>query len=787
MLSPAHADLIRRDPIIPGLATLLDADAFVELLRRQLPETDLRAAQITSVKYKPGTNCLVGYRAYVGDAATDVYAKAYRLDAHANLQKARERKSVPGALGPGRIIVDDCAIVVCAFPNDNEIRSLRRLADTKERNNLLEEILPVRPDLWDATLERLAYWPEHRYVARLSAAGRPLAVLKAYELSAYGDAWHRSQLFKSQGALRLAPPIGFSERRRVLAFEWLPGRVLSEAIGDENLNLAQMARVGAAIAELHAQDPPSLSCLTRDTEAATLLREANELGSVCPHLARRVRELAERLANKLVKEPPVLRPIHGDFHARQLLVTDDSVSLIDLDRAIRADPVIDLALFVAHLEREAVRGTLPAARIERLADALLEGYRAATFENIPRRYEWYRAVELLRLAPRFFRYCEPNWPERAEAIVERAESIVRQTPNRAQRTACNRGAAPNQLHSDDPLGAASDTSMPFLSQALDPFEVERRLENCLANSLGRQARARLIGIRVVRHKPGRRCVIEYELELETSHGPHETLTLIGKSRARGLDEPCFRLLKELAAGEFAPSSDDGICVPEPMGVVPEFHMWLQRKVPGTVATHMLLEPDGVTLARRIAEAAHKLHRVKLLPQRSHSMVDELRILRDRLARVAQIKPAWTSRLDRVLAACNCLAAATREPQPCGIHRDFYADHAIVDGPRLYLLDFDLWCRGDPSLDIGNFAGHVIEQSLRSTGDPDALADRHEALVERFLELAGASTRASVRTYTTLTLVRHIYLSTQHPNRQPITESLLELCEQHLDISNAVFC
>jgi hypothetical protein len=37
------------------------------------------------------------------------------------------------------------------------------------------------------------------------------------------------------------------------------------------------------------------------------------------------------------------------------------------------------------------------------------------------------------------------------------------------------------------------------------------------------------------------------------------------------------------------------------------------------------------------------------------------------------------------------AASATWPPParCGIHRDFYADQVIVDGSRLYLLDFDL--------------------------------------------------------------------------------------------------
>ncbi len=94
----------------------------------------------------------------------------------------------------------------------------------------------------------------------------------------------------------------------------------------------------------------------------------------------------------------------------------------------------------------------------------------------------------------------------------------------------------------------------------------------------------------------------------------------------------------------------------------------------------------------------------------------------------------------------------------------------------------LYCLGDPALDIGNFIGHMSEQSLRQLGNPRALAGQERALEERFLQLSGESAPkafGAIQCYTTLTLARHIYLSTQFPERQNFTEALLELCELRL--------
>jgi len=210
-------------------------------------------------------------------------------------------------------------------------------------------------------------------------------------------------------------------------------------------------------------------------------------------------------------------------------------------------------------------------------------------------------------------------------------------------------------------------------------------------------------------------------------------------------------------------------------------MWLQRKVPGRAATELLAARSGVALARKIAEAACKVHRAGIATPQRHTMADELKILKTHLPTVSPPGSPWAGRIARLLGAADRLGAATREPKTCGIHRDFYADQVIVDGERLFLLDFDLYCEGDPALDIGNFMGHITEQSLRTLGDAGALVDREQALEERFVELSGVAP-AAVRAYATLTLVRHIYLSTQFLERRPFTQSLVELCEERLGVT-----
>lgn len=335
----------------------------------------------------------------------------------------------------------------------------------------------------------------------------------------------------------------------------------------------------------------------------------------------------------------------------------------------------------------------------------------------------------------------------------------------------------------DPFDVAHDPEMPSLRLALDPVEAQRQLQLSLPRLAGEHGLLYLRQIRVTRYKPGQRCLIEYTVDVKRADGPLEQVVMIGKVRAGHRAKVGNRLLEWLWNAGFAGDSTDGISVPEPMGVLKDLQMWLQRKVPGRVATELLAGPGGVMLAQRIADAAFKLHRAGVRTRRRHTMADELRILRNRLPTVTHVDSIVPERIGRLLDACDRLGAETPELTTCGIHRDFYADQVIVDGERLYLVDFDLYCEGDPGLDIGNFLAHVTEQSLRTFGDPEALVDVEKAMEERFIELSGEAVRPGVRAYATLTLVRHVYLSTLKPERRPFTKRILELCEERLGLQN----
>ena len=320
----------------------------------------------------------------------------------------------------------------------------------------------------------------------------------------------------------------------------------------------------------------------------------------------------------------------------------------------------------------------------------------------------------------------------------------------------------------------ADPDLPGLAHALEPGGVDIGLRRAIRTLVASDARIVSIASRVLAYKPGRRCVIEYRIGVR--RGPIESsIGVIGKIRARKSGERALALLRAVWDAGFIADSADGISVPEPIGVVPAFGMWLQRRVAGPTMTALLAGREAVALVGRVAEAAHKLHLAGVPAAHRHTIADETRILDRCLADVAAAIPDAAARLARLGDACHSAAAMLPEPAWCGSHRDFYGDQVLVDrGRRLFLIDFDLYCQADPGLDIGNFLGHVTEYAVRHCGDGSALEPVERALLTRFAALAGPEAAFASRVYAALTIARHVYLSRRIAVRRPTTHTLLEL-------------
>ncbi len=757
MLSPGDVRLVARETRLPWLSMLLDAEAFASWLQARLPGVDIRGARARYLRYKPATSCLAAYDVATDRGSVVVTAKTFRSPAHDKLAKATRFAQARSVLGPAVVVDPSGPLMASVFPFDVRIRSLRRLVLGGPSNVLA-------PLLRDARgLQPLSYKPERRFVGMVETTAGP-AVIRLYS-DAERAAGAGQRLEADPARVRIARTLARHPRYPMTITEWLEGE-------DGALALVEPGRarsIGEALARLH--DAACTATRTRSVadEQHHLRSVARGLADLLPAQAARLEHLAGAIGDALLKvlTAPVLT--HGDFAARQVVFTTSGVALTDLDEAAAGQAAFDIGSFLADIDCQAVcGGTSPPVAAEVVA-RFLDGY--ASVRGLPSGVDIHRAAHLLRLAVKPFRLRDADWPNRVEQLIGRCDqSVWRATVPGSATSRCGRASFTGAPEQSAPL----DVAMPWLSAALDRELARAQMAGLPWASAGVQVRA----ARVLRHKPGRRCLIEYRVD-GAAHA-----TVLGKTRAKGVDMRTAEVTGTLHAGAFASSAADGIVVPAVLGFLVPFRMWLQAAVAGESAA-ATLGRGALDVARRLGEMPAKLQRYGPPTARRHTLVDELWTLDHRLVGLGERRPRFRWRLTRLFDGCTRAASAVKHTPLMPAHRDLHPDQVLVDGPRLVVLDLDLYALAHPALDGGNCLAHVIELGLRANADAraiDAVAGELRESLSRHLR---PDARAALEVFTTLTLARLLDIDDRLDHRRACVAPLLELCEQRLATAGAL--
>ncbi len=423
MLASPDASLAERQPALPGLALVLDAQALAAAARAhglQLPD-DFAPCY---VRFKPGTRCLVGYGPRNVPGPPRFYASALERGSQ-KLVKALERRVVDTETGPGRIVMSEAAVEVCTFPNDDHLKSLITLSDTEERMDVMDRLLGREDPRGNSELQLIAYKPERRCVFKYTSDDGAAAVIKAYEKIGFAAARARVRHFCSKprlpGAQRF---LGADERRRLLAMNWLPGQSLDEEIRSASPDICHFHRAGALVSRLHESEPNGLPEWNHHDASAHLVEVAKVLTVLLPEEASRAANLAVRVSAALSENQSESVVLHGDFHTRQVVFERDTAALIDFDEALMGPAAMDLGYCISSLQMNAARNEISRETASSAAAALLEGY--APNRPLPpaRSIRAFSALALLNVAHEPFRRHRPDWPSEISTILDEVERLL---------------------------------------------------------------------------------------------------------------------------------------------------------------------------------------------------------------------------------------------------------------------------------------------------------------------------------------------------------------------------
>ncbi len=754
-IPPAVAAPLVQDSALPGLSLLLSRADLAERLC-------LDDLQLTYLRYKPGTSCLAGF---VGSCGPQQLPFAARVTSPRDWRRRRtvHLQSVTRRFGRRRfglpLVIDDAQLTVAPFPFDASLRAVARLMDEGSRERLLQRVFSSQDRFEHPRVLCLAHKPQRRFVAQVAFERGSSAVLKFYTRDGFQRAQAVSRALRNADVPGLPRQIGRSRRHGILALDWVPGCDLSDSIDTP----AHVALAAAALARLHRSSCEGLPRDAWQTAAADATDLAAFVGGLVPDVASMAARLAEQVGQVLQNTADHHCLVHGDFNPTQVIVGREAVSFIDMDRATTGDPAADIGSFLARLEYARLAGQLSEAHCGRIAEDLLSEYQQhAPAEFRPTRVDAQTGVALFRLAADPFRCQTPDWPARTANLLQRAEQLLRPRAVVAGPRVRQRPCIPQA----DRLSAANElldrTTASEALSALWPDEDRMTVED----------------VALVRIRPNRRCLLRFRLAWPDGR----RCAVLGKVRAKGADRRSFAIQQRLADCAFSPTSADGLSVPAVAGLVPDRNMWCQYEVDGVNAETQLLSGGtaATALAERCAAAVFKLHHsADIVPDRQHSIADELRILDQRLQQAGPARPSLAPRLRAVAVACHQLARRLPPATARPIHRDFYPEQIVVDDGRLYLLDFDLCCLGDPLLDVGNFVAHLLELGLRFHGSTQPLEPLVTHFSRHYQRLQGDNSQAAIDVWTLLALARHIQISIRISDRNRLTESVLEEVERRL--------
>ncbi|NIU86034.1 MAG: phosphotransferase [Nitrosopumilaceae archaeon] len=533
--------------------------------------------------------------------------------------------------------------------------------------------------------------------------------------------------------------------------------------------------VGTALGELNNQKITKQLKFDRKYFIYKLLSISQDVSYLLPNISVKLNKIINRVSELILNVEDIYAPIHGDFNADQVIVSsrkstvDSALCLLDFDQSCLGHPAFDIGNFIAHYIKQSYKIGLNPNSITEIRESIENGFYNKSKINIDADdINVFIAACLIRLLTDPFKYRYEAWDE---SIYNLLEYIYQTTDKLKNENTFYISSEDIYITIDDSHSAASDSRMPYMRYALDPEYMQSLFDTHRPYNI--EPKPKISSIEVIRYKKERRCLIEYNFQDNTD------LCLIGKTKARGTVKSYYKLNYEIYNSGFYDMSDDFISIPKPVFYTRNLNMWFQEKVDGDNYSELLLNTKGIEYAKLIARSAHKIHNCNIDSGKTHTIDNEIEILEDRLSKVSVSKPTLSGRINNILLAAKDLASSITDPVICSIHRDFYHDQLIINSNRIYILDFDLYCKGDPAVDIGNFLAHLTELSIRINGNADGYLDIENEIEKHYLSISDFTCSDSVQAYKTLTLLRHVYISTLFADRCIYTEQILNLCEQRL--------
>ncbi len=746
-----NASLAARDRQLPGLPFVLNPDRLRE---RMIAEHALDATdklELVYIRYKPGRRALalLSQRDSTGQRCQLVIS-AHNQDAWQKFLSTNQADELVAGHG---MVLADAQCSVSRFPHDRRLSQVAKLFDASRTGKVLGRILDVQPpDSMPWQLDLLAYKPSRRLVAKASLVDSAWTI-KCYTPGDYATSRERALGIGDERLAAIVPKItACNDRYCAIASQWIEGDTLASHLVASHARQPLLRQAGELLSTWHIEACRSMTSLTfRHTGFShqTMLQLADDMKWILPELRMPIEEVLSTLEPWLERLQAGADIIHGDFYARQIIVEQDRLRLIDFDEVGRGHRYQDLGTFVGQLYWNAIRNQTGLKHLDSGIEAFLEGYSHRLGPLDHALLHASMAAGVLRCLPHPFRRGLPEWADKTKQILYWSSFWL----NRAQsRDVAQSSRSCRDEHVQREVGCDER------ARYLDPDQLNQK---CQRSSM--RSSMRIVSARLLRYKPGRRLVVEYQTESESDNG---TQTVIGKARlGKPLDVRLTRLHNDLQG-----LRKERVVVPRVNGELPDWSLWFQEKLLGQPVS-----PDSSPeIHRAVGVALARLHSCGSTIDRSHTLDDELRNLRKQHAEFLGDSERWSEGSAALLRLAEQRVSHLRSVQPVLLHRDFYFDQVLAMEGAIALVDFDTAAMGPAELDVGNYLAHLDEYGIRLHRQHDVYRPAAQAFVEGYREVRNHLHEPDVSIWRFLSLARLVAISQRIADRSDSTGLLLDL-------------
>ena len=245
----------------------------------------------------------------------------------------------------------------------------------------------------------------------------------------------RSNGFGEDSRLRVPSPILYIPALSFLMMEQAQGEPLREVLERRSDPDPYVKGAARWLAKLHSCNITVDGASSRDDEIANSHRYARAALWLLPTLRSEIQSISNQLIDaQKTLQPCVGKPIHGDYHPRNIIVSPDLTTVIDFEEARMGDPAFDVGYFTAQTKMTHGLGDTTLQAVEAFLQEYQENQpnkdqdfaqRAAVFEAQTYLQRIYHTYYLLALRPDFDLISE--WLNECQSCLVKARSGYRQT------------------------------------------------------------------------------------------------------------------------------------------------------------------------------------------------------------------------------------------------------------------------------------------------------------------------------------------------------------------------